>query len=107
MTGTLQVVSEPRRQQILQLIWDRELAAGEIASRVPVSFAAVSQHLAKLREAGLVRFRQEGRRRYYRARKDSMGTLAVYLESMWRDRLLELKRLAEEAEARADEDRSP
>jgi DNA-binding transcriptional ArsR family regulator len=101
MVEPLQVVSEPRRQQILQLIWDHELRAGEIAARLPVSFAAVSQHLSRLRAAGLVEVRQEGRERHYRARKQTFGTLAAYLENMWKDRLLELKRLAEEVERSA------
>lgn len=98
MRDALKVVSEPRRQQILQLIWERELSAGDIAARVPVSFSAVSQHLARLREAGLVEVRKEGRNRYYRACKHSMGTLAIYLESMWTDRLAALRRLAEAEE---------
>ncbi|MDH3222155.1 MAG: metalloregulator ArsR/SmtB family transcription factor [Gemmatimonadota bacterium] len=104
MTDPLAVVAEPRRRQILQLIWDRELSAGEIAEALPVSFAAVSQHLAKLRTAGLVEMRPEGRHRYYRARRRSMGTLAVYLESMWREKLVDLKRLAEAEEGRSGED---
>lgn len=94
----LTVVAEPRRQRILQLVWDEELAAGEIAEQLPISFPAVSQHLAKLREAGLVSVRREGRRRYYRARKDDMGTLAVWLEQMWREKLDRLARMAEAAE---------
>jgi DNA-binding transcriptional ArsR family regulator len=99
MNEPLRVVSEPRRQQILQLIWDQERSAGEIAAAVPVSFSAVSQHLARLREAGLVSVRRDGRHRYYRAQKGAMGTLAIYLEGMWEDRLVALKRLAESAEA--------
>ena len=90
MNEPLRVVSEPRRQQILQLIWDQERSAGEIAAAVPVSFSAVSQHLARLREAGLVSVRRDGRHRYYRARKGTPGTLAIYLEG---------KQLAELAEA--------
>jgi len=104
MKNALSVVAEARRQQILQFVWDRELSAGEIAERLPVSFAAVSQHLGKLRDAGLVAVRQEGRHRYYRARKGDMGTLAVYLESMWREKLSDLKRLAEARESRHGED---
>lgn len=98
MVDVLKVVSEPRRQQILHLVWNRELSAGEIAEQVPVSFSAVSQHLAKLLEAGLVSVRQEGRNRFYRARRGSMGTLAIYLESMWSQKLNDLKRLAEREE---------
>lgn len=104
MDDPLAVVAEARRRQILQLVWDRELSAGEIADRMPVSFAAVSQHLGKLLAAGLVEVRQEGRHRYYRARKGHMGTLGVYLESMWRDKLAELKRMAEAREGRHGED---
>lgn len=96
----LAVVAEPRRQRILQMIWDDELAAGDIADRLPISFPAVSQHLAKLLEAGLVAVRPEGRRRYYRARKDDMGTLAIWLEQMWSEKLERLARMAEEVEGR-------
>jgi len=92
------VATQPRRLQILQLIWERERSAGDIAARLPVSFAAVSQHLRKLREAGLVSVRRDGRHRYYRARHEDMGTLAVYLETLWADRLTALKHMAEEAE---------
>lgn len=94
----LGVLSNARRLRILHLVWDRELSAGEIAGQVAVSFPAVSQHLAKLREAGLVSVRKEGRHRYYRARRADMGTLAIYLESMWSQKLDNLKTLAEEME---------
>ncbi|MDH3734764.1 MAG: metalloregulator ArsR/SmtB family transcription factor [Gemmatimonadota bacterium] len=104
-TLQLRLASEPRRLQILELIWDRELSAGEIAERVPVSFAAVSQHLAKLREAGLVSVRRDGRYRFYAACKQDMGTLAVLLEAMWAERLGVLKRMAEAAEAERGDNR--
>ena len=95
---SIRTAIEPRRLQILEFIWDRELSVNEIASRVPVSVAAVSQHLTKLRAAGLVSVRAEGRKRFYRATKAEMGALAVVLESFWMDRLGALKRLAESAE---------
>lgn len=95
---SLQVLAEPRRQSIVRLIWDQELSAGQIAERVPVSFPAVSQHLKKLLEAGLVSVRAEGRHRYYRARKRDLGTLELYLEHMWAEKLDRLKALSEAAE---------
>ncbi|MDX1393323.1 MAG: metalloregulator ArsR/SmtB family transcription factor [Gemmatimonadota bacterium] len=104
-TTGLRIASEPRRMQILQLIWDRELSAGDIAARVPVSFAAVSQHLRKLREAGLVSVRRDGRYRYYRARRREMGTLALFIEAMWSDRLEALKDMAERAERERNRER--
>ena len=98
---------EPRRLQILELIWDRELSVNEIASRVPVSVPAVSQHLAKLRAASLVSVRAEGRKRFYRATKADMGALAIVLESFWMDRLGALKRLAESVERESRRQASP
>ena len=50
----LQVIGEPRRREILRLVWDRERTAGDIAGQFDVTFGAVSQHLAVLRDAGFV-----------------------------------------------------
>ncbi len=96
----LRTATQPRRLQILELIWDGERSVGDIAARVPVSTAAVSQHLSKLRDAGLVAVRRDGRHRYYRARKEDMGALAVILESFWSDRLRALKDISEAEERR-------
>ncbi len=79
----LQVVSEPHRREILRLTWDRELSAGDIAARFDVTFGAVSQHLAVLREAGFVRARRAGNHRFYRADRERLGPLAQALEAMW------------------------
>ncbi len=83
----LQVVAEPRRREILRLVWNRELPAGDIAARFDVSFPAVSQHLAVLREAGFVSTRRDGRTRYYRADRRSLGPLRPMLEKMWGESL--------------------
>lgn len=92
----LQVIAEPRRREILALVWDRELAAGEIASQVDVTFGAVSQHLGVLRKAGFVRLRTEGNRRYYRADRDRLGPYRGVLESMWGDSLDRLAQAVED-----------
>lgn len=98
----LTVVAEPRRREILGLIWDHELPAGRIASHFDVTFGAVSQHLGILRDAGFVRVRQEGNRRFYSADKEALGPLGPVLEAMWADTL---DRLVEaiEADVRAEE----
>ncbi|TWE15551.1 ArsR family transcriptional regulator [Kitasatospora atroaurantiaca] len=101
----VQAVAEPRRREILRLVWDTELSAGEIAERFDVTFGAVSQHLKVLRDAGLVTLRQEGRKRYYRANRTAMGPLADYLQAMWATRLDTLADLAEQAERAAQEKR--
>lgn len=92
----LKVVAEPRRREILRLVWDRELAAGEIADRFDVSFAAVSQHLGVLREAGFVAVRRDGRARFYKADRKALGPLRPLLEKMWAGSLDRLARLVEE-----------
>jgi DNA-binding transcriptional ArsR family regulator len=95
----LQVIAEPRRREILRLVWEDEVSAGEIAARFNVSFPAVSQHLAVLREAGFVSVRRDGTRRLYRADRERLGDLADVLQRMWASTLDELVVLAEEAEA--------
>ena len=87
-----QIVAEPRRRQILALVWSQELAAGDIASHFDVTFGAVSQHLGILREAGLVTVRPEGNRRLYKADQERLGALRPIIESMWSE---SLDRLAE------------
>lgn len=78
-----QIVAEPRRREILRLVWDDELSAGDIADRFDVTFGAVSQHLAVLRDAGYVTVRRAGNRRYYRTDKERLGPLRPALELMW------------------------
>jgi DNA-binding transcriptional ArsR family regulator len=95
----LQVVGDPRRREILRLVWDRELSAGDIAGRFPITFGAVSQHLGVLRDAGFVRVRAAGNRRFYQADQAALGPLAKALEAMWTDAL---GRLASAVEANPD-----
>ncbi|MEV0641757.1 metalloregulator ArsR/SmtB family transcription factor [Streptomyces sp. NPDC050619] len=94
----VQAVAEPRRREILRLVWDTELSAGQIADRFDVTFGAVSQHLKVLRDTGLVTLRQDGKRRFYRADRAGLGPLADYLQTMWAEKLDTLAELAEAAE---------
>jgi DNA-binding transcriptional ArsR family regulator len=94
----VRVVSEPRRREILRLIWDSERPASEIASHFDVTFGAVSQHLGVLQEAGLVSVRRDGTRRFYRANRSALRPFAGMLQTMWAGELDRLALLAEEAE---------
>src|SRR5690242_15624656 len=95
------MVVSPRRREILRLVWDRELAAGEVARAMPdVTFGAVSLHLRALAEAGVVTVRAEDRHRFYRANPEALGPLAGVLERMWDDALWRLKIAAELEESR-------
>src|SRR5262245_5544575 len=99
MQATLEAVSAPRRRAILRLVWDRELAAGDIAAHFEdVSWAAVSTHLRVLREAVPVLERRDGNHRLYRADRQALGPLRPLLKSMWEQDLDRLRLLAEEEE---------
>ena len=92
----LATVASPRRQEILRLVWDRELSAGAIHLAMPdVTFGAVSLQLRLLQTTGLVEARRDGRFRYYRVRRDALGSVGETLERMWNDALWRLKLAAE------------
>jgi len=79
MDEVLRAVADPTRRQILELVRDAELSAGDIAARFAVTRSAISQHLAVLRGAGLVTERRDGARRIYRARPDGTRELQAWL----------------------------
>ncbi len=95
MDAVTRAIAEPRRRQILTLVRDRELGAGEIASHFDVTRPAISQHLSVLREAGLLSERREGTRRLYRARPEGLADLREFLDDFWTNRLERLKLAAE------------
>ncbi len=95
MDRVARAIAAPRRREILSLVRDDELSAGEIASRFDVSRPAISQHLSALREAGLLSERRDGTRRLYRAQPEALAGLRDFLNEFWTDRLERLKLAAE------------
>lgn len=91
----LQVIAAPRRLRILELVWDRDLTAGQIAAEFDVSWPAISQHLAVLKAAGFVTERRAGTSRIYRADKEALGSLRAVVEDHWKAGLGRVKELAE------------
>jgi DNA-binding transcriptional ArsR family regulator len=99
MDTALKAVAEPRRRDILRLVWDDELPAARIAAQFQdVTRPAISQHLAVLREADLVIERRDGTRRLYRANHAQMDRLRHFLDDFWDGSLQRLQDLAESAE---------
>jgi DNA-binding transcriptional ArsR family regulator len=96
----LQALSNETRFKIVNLVRDREMAAGTIAKRFDLTRPAVSQHIAVLREAGLLEERRVGAKRLYVVRNESFGELIDYIEGFWRPRLRRLKEAAEAVERR-------
>jgi DNA-binding transcriptional ArsR family regulator len=93
MSQTLEVLAEPNRRRILDLLREAERPVGELVAALGVSQPAVSKHLRVLREAGLVEVRPDAQRRIYRVRPDPLRDLDEWLAPyrfMWGARLDDL-----------------
>lgn len=77
----LDALSSPVRREILWMVWDAEVAAGDIAAAFDVTAATISSHLTVLRAAGLVEMRVDGNFRRYRARREAMAAVLPLLAS--------------------------
>lgn len=85
-------ITDPVRREILLMLRDEPLSAGQIADRFEISRPAVSRHLRVLREAGLVRDTADGRRRVYTLVTAPLDELVRWLARLtspagWRHRL--------------------
>ena len=94
----VRVIADPRRREILRLVWDTERPASEIAEHFDITFGAISQHLGVLRQAGLVVVRRDGTRRFYRADRDALRPYTPMLHLLWAEQLDRLAELAETEE---------
>jgi DNA-binding transcriptional ArsR family regulator len=105
MDAVLAAIAEPNRRAILQLVSQREMAAGEIAAQFAVTRPAVSQHLTILKDLGLLDERREGTRRLYRLRPEGLAELRAFLAELWPDALQRFKAAAEATASGAVESR--
>jgi DNA-binding transcriptional ArsR family regulator len=96
MEEALRAIANPRRRAMLELVWDGERTAGEIAAGTGLSAPAASQHLKVLREAGLVHGRVDGNRRLYVADRERVAAVREALEAFWGERLERMKAAAED-----------
>ncbi|MGD0385025.1 MAG: metalloregulator ArsR/SmtB family transcription factor [Solirubrobacteraceae bacterium] len=78
--GSLEMLADPTRRRILELLLQRERSVGELVARFTLTQPAISRHLAALRAAGLVTVRRDGRLRVYRLRAEPLAELADWLE---------------------------
>jgi DNA-binding transcriptional ArsR family regulator len=89
------VLAEPNRRRILDLLCASERPVGELVDRLDLTQPAVSKHLRILRQAGLVEVRVDAQRRLYRVRPEPMRAIDEWLEpyrQMWASRLDDLER---------------
>ncbi|WP_304584562.1 autorepressor SdpR family transcription factor [Acutalibacter muris] len=79
MQATLRALADPIRREILAMLKKGRLSAGDISDHFPVTGAAVSRHLAVLREAGLVRDQREGKFIYYELNASVLEEVMLWL----------------------------
>ena len=92
-------LADPTRREIFGRVAARPRAVGELASELPVSRPAVSQHLKVLKEVGLVVDHQEGTRRVYRVDPAGLAPLRAYLERFWQKAVVAFAQHAENQHA--------
>ena len=95
MIATFELLAEPNRRRILDLLLDGDRPVGELVDRLGMSQPSVSKHLRVLRESGLVDVRTDAQRRVYRLRTEPLEEVDAWLEpyrKRWMDRFDRLER---------------
>jgi DNA-binding transcriptional ArsR family regulator len=105
MQSTFEVVAEPTRRRILDLLLERERPVGDLATALEMSQPAVSRHLRVLRDAGLVAARTDAQRRVYRLDPEPLAALDEWLRPYRRMWAASLDRLALHLDEMDDEER--
>lgn len=101
MATTFDVLAEPARRDILDLLRERERSVGELVERLSLSQPGVSKHLRVLRDAGLVVVRPDAQRRWYRLRGEPLAEIDAWLgpyRRYWSGRLDAFERHLDEEE---------
>jgi DNA-binding transcriptional ArsR family regulator len=86
----LNVLADPTRQRIVEMLATGSMSSGDIARRFDVSAPAISQHLRTLRDAKLVRVRAQAQKRFYELDPEGVGELANWvarIRSFWSEKL--------------------
>lgn len=99
---TIEALADPTRRAIVERLRGGPLPVVLLASDLPISRPAVSQHLRVLADAGIVFVTPEGTRRLYALRPGGMDDLRAYLESVWDDALAAFSRAARSESAQPE-----
>lgn len=85
--NALTALADPTRRRVFESLRAGPLPVGALASRLPVSRPAVSQHLKVLSDAGLVTMQAQGTRRLYAIRPEGLAALRTWLDLFWDEAL--------------------
>jgi DNA-binding transcriptional ArsR family regulator len=103
VTTLFEIVAEPHRRRMLDLLRDGDRLVGRLASELDLAQPTVSKHLKALRDAGLVIVIPDANRRWYRLRPEPLRELDAWLEPYrraWAQRLDDLESHLDEMEDR-------
>jgi DNA-binding transcriptional ArsR family regulator len=95
MASTFELLAEPTRRRILDLLLERARSVGELVELLGLSQPGVSKHLRALRDGGLVQARPDAQRRIYEVRPEPLADVDAWLEPyrrLWAGRLDTLER---------------
>jgi DNA-binding transcriptional ArsR family regulator len=98
-----EVLAEPSRRRILDLLRDDERSVGDLVDRLPLSQPGVSRHLRVLRDAGLVNVRQQAQKRLYAVNPEPLAEIDAWLapyRRLWTQKLDALENHLDEKERR-------
>lgn len=82
MQDTLQALADPTRREILNLLKQSQMSAGEISNHFSISGAAVSRHLSVLKEADLIRDEREGKYIYYELNATVLEEILLWISEL-------------------------
>ena len=101
----LAALSDPTRRQIFERLAGGPRPVGELARGLTVTRPAVSQHLAVLKAAGLVKDQAEGTRRIYEIDPKGLGTIRAWLDQFWDTALASFKKEVERPKEKSPKER--
>ncbi len=82
LQATLKALADPIRREILNLLKQGRMSAGEIADHFPVTAASISRHLAVLKEADLIRDEREGKYIYYDLNASVLEEIMLWITTL-------------------------
>jgi DNA-binding transcriptional ArsR family regulator len=86
LQNTLKALADPIRREILDLLKNQKMSAGEIAERFPVTAASISRHLSVLKEADLIRDTREGKFIFYELNASVLEEVLLWLANLKGDK---------------------
>ena len=85
--NTLKALSDPTRREILNLLKEKTMSAGEISDSFDISFAAISRHLSVLKDADLIRDERNGKFIYYTINASVLEEIMLWIKELKGDAL--------------------